>query len=223
MKRLMDYIPAPLKDMVLEEDAADQTPAKPSAASVHMATTGPSFGFSATPSQTTNRMAPNSSVVLDEGVYGKLLAKTDFDTTPVGRSIRKYKDALANVPLTPDQKLTTAIAQAKALETVDGHPLTNESILAAFDLLQNSLKAESEKFNQHAAEYISTEVNARQAEVADITRQITELQGRLVDAQTKMSAAQANANGVQTQFTLAMQKRTAEISEQRAQFTKMLT
>jgi hypothetical protein len=233
MKHLLDYIPASVRDAICEPEPitsstskksissapAPSTAAAPAPMPTLNSTLGANYGFTAaTPGFGT------PTVVLDEGVYKKLLTKTDFEATTVAKTIHKYMDAMSAVPMSAEQKFTIAVGQAKTIDK-----LTNEEILAAFDSLKSALQAEQDVFNKHAQDYIASDVTARQNQLTDIgnkiaalTREITELQSQSADVQNRLIAAQANANGAQTQFNLAVQRRANEIEQQKNQFAQML-
>src|SRR5208282_598225 len=212
--------------LVMTEDEETQKPgpAAPKARPVPAA----SFSVGAAPSFAPT--APSGSpfaigggaAVLDEAVYQKVLAKTNFDQTPVGQVIHKYYDALDGTPLDVNTKFKTAITQATKL---DG--LTPDHILQAFDDLLVTLQKEGDNFQRAADGLTQREVTSRQQslqQISDqITQQIADLQtkhsqvsGELADAQTKV------ANG-STQFGLAATRREQEIRQQKAQFQALLS
>jgi hypothetical protein len=218
--------------LVMTEDESTETqkpgPAAPKARPVPAASF--SMGAGASPSfaptsPTTSPFAIGGAAVLDEAVYQKVLAKTNFDSTPVGQVIHKYYDALDGTPLDVNTKFKTAITQAQKL---DG--LTPDHILQAFDDLLTTLQKEGDNFQRAADGLTQREVTSRQQtlqsitdQIAKLTQQIADLQtqhtqvsGELADAQTKV------ANG-STQFGLASQRRAQEIQQQKAQFQALLS
>src|SRR5260370_41343626 len=124
-----------------------------------------------------------------EHVYKKILAKTDFQATPVAATIHKYLDPLSAIPAMDDRtKFKTAVVQAKAQEG-----LSEERILATFDGLKVALQNEQESFASTAGAMKEEEITGRQKKVREITddiaakqKEISQLQQRLSQLSTEL-------------------------------------
>jgi methyl-accepting chemotaxis protein len=217
-----------VSSLVVEDDGVETQKAGPAPAKP-VARPAASFSMGATPSfaptsPSTSPFAIGGATVLDEAVYQKVLAKTNFDQTPVGQVIHKYYDALESTPLDVNTKFKTAIAQAQKL---DG--LTPDHILQAFDDLLSQLQKEGDNFQRAADGLTAREVTSRQTTLSQINDQINSLTQQIADLQTKHSQVSADladaqtkvANG-STQFGLASQRRAQEIQQQKAQFQALL-
>jgi hypothetical protein len=162
------------------------------------------------------------STVLDEAVYQRVLQKTDFDQTDVGRTIHKYYDALPDEE--SNQRFKRALAQATKLEG-----LTPDRVLAAFDGLKAALQQEGDRFAKNCDTRTQNEVTARQQRIQDISDQIAKLTQQIGDLQTQhtqisgeLVEAQGKITNAQTQFQLAATRRSQEIDQQKAQFAALL-
>jgi hypothetical protein len=215
--------------LVVEDDGVEAqkpgpAPAKPAARPAASFSMGATPSFAPT-SPSASPFAIGGAAVLDEAVYQKVLAKTNFDQTPVGQVIHKYYDALDGTPLDVNTKFKTAITQATKL---DG--LTPDHILQAFDDLLTTLSKEGDNFQraadgltqrevtsrQQSLQQISDQINALTQQIADLQTKHSQVSGELADAQTKV------ANG-STQFGLAATRREQEIRQQKAQFQALLS
>jgi hypothetical protein len=215
-----------LKHMVVEDEPAPQNPA-PQASATKAAAPSPAApvfqpvmpSAAATTASASAFASPYGApaVQVDENVYKRVLAKTDFEATDTAAVIHKYLDAMADLPLDANTKFKTAIAQAKKLEG-----LTEERILATFDGLKVALQHEVEVFQQNADNFVKNEVTARQDKLAQIQQQIADLQAQQTQLAQDFAEAQSKATNAQTQFNLAAQRRATEIDQQKAQFATML-
>ncbi len=152
-----------------------------------------------------------------EDFYQKLVARTDFEQTKIAATLHLYLDPLANLPLDATMKFKTAIAQAKAQAGV-----TEDAILSAFDDMKTSLSQAQSSFNTKAAAFETTEITARQARLTEIQTQITALQAEQTQVSTDLSEAQAKSARTQSGFNSAIQRRSVEIDQQKAQYAAML-
>jgi len=193
----------------------DDAPAKPAAPA---AAPHPAFSFNLTPAAPAGSpFAVGGSVVLDEKVYQSVFSKTNFDATPVSKTIHKYYDALEGVIPDQTQRFKAAIGQAQKLDGI-----TPDQILATFDQLEAALEADAKGFQGVADKVEASQITTRQAKITDLqtqvanfNQQIAQLQSELVDEQAK------HANAVQ-QYGLAQQRRATEIAQQKAQFAALL-
>ncbi len=160
-----------------------------------------------------------------EHIYKKILAKTDFDATPVAATIHKYLDPLSAIPTMDERtKFKTAVVQAKAQEG-----LTTEKILATFDGLKVALQNEQESFASTADATKEQEISDRQKKVQEITdaiaakqREISQLQQQLSQVSSELGEAQGKIQRAESQFTVAAQRRAVEIDQEKAKYINLL-
>jgi hypothetical protein len=158
-------------------------------------------------------------------VYKRILAKTDFQSTPVAATIHKYLDPLSAIPSMDERtKFKTAVVQAHAQEG-----LTQEKILATFDGLKVALQNEKESFGSAAGATKQREVADRQQKVQEVTdaiaakqREISDLQQRLSQMSTELIEAQGKIQRAESQFDIAAQRRALEIDQEKAKYVSLL-
>jgi hypothetical protein len=153
----------------------------------------------------------------NDEVYKRVLAKTAFEETEVGATIHKFLDPLAGLPMDAALKFKTAVAQAKAQ-----NGLTEGEILATFDSLKAALEKEQDSFATKAQQFAGREITGRQDRINEITAQITQLQQELSQLSTELVDAQGKAARAQGQFNAAIERRAAEIEEQKLQYSALL-
>ena len=156
----------------------------------------------------------------NDSVYQMLLSKTDFEGTEAAKTIQKYLQPLAAIPdnvMPANMKFKTAVLQAKAQAG-----LTEAGILAGCDGLRAILQKEQEAFNAKAQQFAAREVEERQERVAQITTQIGQLQQELAQLSNELVDAQGKATHAQSQFNAALQRRSGEIEQQKAQYADLL-
>ena len=160
-----------------------------------------------------------------EHVYKRILAKTDFQATPVAATIHKYLDPLSAIPAMDERtKFKTAVVQARAQEG-----LTEQKILATFDGLKVALQNEQASFAATADEMKDQEITDRQKKVQEITdsiaakqREISQLQQRLSQMSTELVEAQNKIQRAESQFSIAAQRRAVEIDQEKAKYVSLL-
>lgn len=150
-------------------------------------------------------------------LYQRLLAKTDFDQTEVGRAIRKFLDPLADLPMDAALKFKTAVAQARAQLG-----LSEGSITGAFDGLSQALQKEQETFALKEQQFAAREVNGRQERISQITDQMAKLRDELSELSTSLMDAQTKGANAHAQFAAAVHRRANEIDQQKAQYAALL-
>jgi len=216
MSKIIDTI----KHAIIEDDPDPKASASPQAHTEAPAAT-------ATPLQAPIPEATSHQPLSQEieHVYQKILAKTDFDATPVAATIHKYLDPLTAIPSMDDRtKFKTAVIQAKAQEG-----LTQEWILATFDGLKVALQNEQESFAATAEGTKEQEITNRQKKVQEITdaiaakqKEIAGLQQRLSQVSTDLVEAQGKIERAKSQFAIAAQRRGTEIDQEKAKYVSLL-
>ena len=191
----------------------------------------PQASSAAAPAATTSSSAPRpvlggqpmSEEV--EHVYQRIRAKTNFDSTQIAAVIHKYLDPLVAIPSLDERtRFKTAVVQAKAQEG-----LTQEKILATFDGLKVALQNEQESFTasaqatkereiadrQKRVQEATDEIARKQSEIAELQQQLAEMTGELLGAQSKIQRAESS-------FAAAVQRRAAEIDQEKAKYASLL-
>lgn len=208
------------KHLVVEDDEMTKAPAHaPAAPAPHPAFSLGSMGTAAgvAPAPAGSPFAVPSTTVLDEKVYQSVLAKTNFDTTPVGKAIHKYFDALEGSGLDTNARFKAAMKQAAALDNISA-----DQVLAAFDQMQSALEADAQGFQKIADSVEANQITARQTKITTFQHQVETINQQIAQLQTELVGEQNNhANAVQ-QYGLAEQRRAQEIAAQKAQFASLL-
>src|SRR5271157_3433623 len=131
-----------VKSLVVEDDAP-VAPARPSGTPApHPAFNLPPASFSTGAGAATAPAPMGSSpfsvpatTVINEKMYQGVLARTNFNTTTVGKAIIRYYDALEGVIADQNARFKAAISQAQKLDGV-----TPDQVLATFDQLSAALR-----------------------------------------------------------------------------------
>lgn len=183
------------------------------------------------PAATTNSSGPRPDMSAQpmseevEHVYQRILAKTNFDSTQIAATIHKYLDPLAAIASLDERtRFKTAVVQAKAQEG-----LTREKILATFDGLKVALRNEQESFTASAQTTREREIADRQKRVQEATdeiarkqSEIAQLQQRLTEMTSELLGAQSKIQHAESQFAAAVQRRAAEIDQEKARYVSLL-
>jgi chromosome segregation ATPase len=183
------------------------------------------------PAVTTSSSAPRPAMGVPpmseevEHVYQRILAKTNFDSTQIAATIHKYLDPLVAIPSLDERtRFKTAVVQAKAQEG-----LTQERILATFDGLKVALRNEQESFTASAQTTKEREIADRQKRVQEATdeiarkqSEIAQLQQHLTEMTSELLGAQSKIQRAETQFAAAVQRRVAEIDQEKAKYASLL-
>jgi|SRR5271166_828363 len=155
--------------------------------------------------------------VVDEGTYQSILKKTNFDTTPVGRAIHKYYDALEGTGLDTNARFKAAMKQAAALDNIAA-----DQVLATFDQMETALENDAKGFQGVADSVETNQITARQDKITALTQQVTAINAQIAQLQSELTdQTNGHANAVQ-QYGLASAKRAQEIAAQKAQFAALL-
>ena len=170
---------------------------------------------------------PSSQAMSEEAdhLYQRILAKTNFESTAVAAIIHKYLDPLAAISSLDERtRFKTAVIQAKAQEG-----LTQEKILATFDGLKVALQNEQESFTASAQATRQREIADRQDHVKETTdaiaqkqKEIAQLQQQLASMTAELTHAQDKIQRTESQFAMAVQRRAAEIDQEKAKYAGLL-
>lgn len=205
-----------LKHLAFEEEPDKPAPATTPAAAP---TVAPAVTAAAPPAG--YALPIDAGVVPDnDEVYRKMLSRTDFESTDVAATIHKFLEplkAISDAVMPPNVKFKTAVLQAKAQAG-----LTEDSILATFDTLKARLQQEEDAFEAKAQQFAARELTGRQDRIGQITGQITQLQQELAQLSSELVEAQGKSTHAQSQFVAAVQRRSSEIEQQKAQYAALL-
>jgi hypothetical protein len=200
------------RHLVVEDEPVPVKPAVSKASSV-LTVTAPSSALPTNYATILPTKATGSSTI-----YDSLKAKTDFAATEVGRVVMQYYNNLEGTGMDESMRYKTAITLASKQNGV-----TPQSILTAFDTMNQQLQKESDAFSQVAKLNEGKEIVTRQNRMTEIDDQIARLSQEKMTLSTDLMKAQMNHNDANQQFSLSLQKRGAEIAQQRAQFAAMLS
>lgn len=157
------------------------------------------------------------TVVVDEKLYQSVLAKTNFNTTTVGKAVIKYFDALEGVIADQSARFKAAIAQAQKLDNI-----TPDQVLATFDQMQAALETDAANFQRLATSEEATQITARQTKISQLQQQLDTINQQIAQLSTELTSAQnTHANAV-AQYGAAHDKRAQEIATQKAQVATLL-
>ncbi|MGA2886865.1 MAG: hypothetical protein ABSE51_02360 [Terracidiphilus sp.] len=210
----------------LKEVAFEDEPAPPTKHTPPPAASAFSAPAIAPPTATAASSVPyalpiDAGVVPDsDAVYQTLLSKTDFEATPTAATIHKFLDPLKAIPDTvmpSNVKFKTAVIQATAQAG-----LTEDGILGTFDTLKAKLQQEHDAFGGKAQQFAAREITGRQDQIQKITAQITELQQELAQLSNELVDAQGKSTHAQSQFEAAVQRRGSELEQQKALYASLL-
>lgn len=215
------------KHLVVDDEGEDQKPT-PTPKGKTSAAPAPAFHFSdfanppaapvgQFPVSGASPFAVPTAVVVDESVYQNILKKTNFDDTPVGKTVHRYFDALDGVIPDTTQRFKAAIGQAQKLDGI-----APDAILQAFDSMQAALDKDCMAFSTTASNVESREITARQTKIQDLTTQVTNLNAQIAQLQGELTDATSHHSSIVSQYGVAQQRRATEIAQQKQQFANLL-
>jgi len=215
-----------VKSLVVEDDAPATPAVKPltSAPGSHPAFNLPPASFStgagaaAAPAMGGSPFSVPNTTVLDEKVYQAVLAKTNFNTTTVGKAIIRYYDALEGVIADQSARFKAAISQAQKLDGV-----TPDQVLATFDQLSAALDADATAFGRVASTVETNQITARQTKIASLQQQVETINQQVSQLQSELAGEQTSHSNAVTQYGLAQSRRAQEIAAQKAQVAQLLS
>ena len=197
-----------------EEPAAPQQPGK--------ASPGP-----AAPRPLEPAPAPSAYVPMgtrDNQFYTRLAKQTDLSAVPELAKIESFAAPLASVITDKGLRYKAALATAQSQGG-----LTKDAILKGFDALLNVLNSSASSFNKQSDEVSKTEVDAKIAQVSDINESIQQKQKEIADLQQQARSMQSQAEvslaklqEAKNNFAAALERRKAEIQQQRKEFETIL-
>lgn len=203
-----------IKKAIFEEEPQAQQPAKASAPA-------------ARPAANASEASPAAYAPMgtrDNQFYTRLLKQTDFSAVPELAKIEGCAAPLASVIADKTLRYKAALATAQSQGG-----LTKEAVLRGFDLLLNVLTASANSFNKQTEEVSRTEVDAKLGQIGDISQAIQQKQKEIADLQQQMKTMQSQAEvsraklqEAKSNFAAALERRKAEIQQQRKEFEMIL-
>jgi hypothetical protein len=158
-----------------------------------------------------------STTVLDEKTYQMVLAKTNFNTTTVGKAILKYYDALEGVIADQSARFKAAIQQAQKLDGI-----TPDQVLATFDQLSTALDSDAQAFQNLCASFESKEITARQTQITNLQKQVESINAQIGTLNSDLADKTVSHSNAVQQYGLAQSRRAQEIAAQKAQVASLL-
>lgn len=160
----------------------------------------------------------------DNQFYTRLVKQTDLSAVPELAKIEGFAAPLESV--IPDKSLRYKAALATA-QSQGG--LTKAAILKGFDALLNVLNASAASFNKQTDEVSRTEVDAKIAQISEINdgiqqkqKEIADLQQQAKSMQSQVEVSRARLQEAKSNFAAALERRKAEIQQQRKEFETIL-
>jgi hypothetical protein len=196
-----------------EEPQAAQQPGKPAASSAPIAR----------PSDP----APAAYVPMgtrDNQFYSRLAKQTDLSAVPELAKIEAFAAPLSSVITDKALRYKAALATAQSQGG-----LTKNAILKGFDALLNVLNSSATTFNKQTDDVSRTEVDAKISQISDINQSIQQKQKEIADLEQQVKSMQsqtevsrAKLQEAKNNFAAALERRRAEIQQQRKEFETIL-
>lgn len=200
-----------IKKAIFEEEPQVQQPTKAAA--------------SAAPAPSPQRTAGYVSTAgHDNQFYARLAKQTELSVVPELAKIEGFAAPLASVITDKSLRYKAALATAQS----QGGP-TRDAILKGFDSLLGVLNSSATAFNKQRDEVARTEVEAKLAQITDINDAIQQKQKEIADLQQQVKSMQSQAEisrakltEAKSNFAAALERRKAEIQQQRKEFETIL-
>jgi hypothetical protein len=203
-----------IKKAIFEEEPQAQQPAKASAP--------PGRPTARTPEPAAPAYVPMGT--RDNQFYTRLAKQTDLSVIPELAKIESCAAPLASIITDKSLRYKAALATAQAQGG-----LTKEAILRGFDQLLNVLNSSASSFNKQTEDVSRTEVDAKLGQIGDITEAIQQKQKEIADLQQQVKTMQSQAEvsraklqDAKSNFAAALERRKAEIQQQRKEFETIL-
>jgi hypothetical protein len=160
----------------------------------------------------------------DNQFYVRLAKQTDLSAVPELAKIEAFAAPLATVITDKSLRYKAALATAQSQGG-----LTKGAILNGFDTLLNVLNSSANSFNKQSDEVAKTEVDARIAQISDVNasiqqkqKEIADLQQQAKSMQSQVEVSRAKLQEAKGNFAAALERRKAEIQQQRKEFETIL-
>jgi hypothetical protein len=160
----------------------------------------------------------------DNQFYTRLVKQTDLSAVPELAKIEAFAAPLTSVIPDKSMRYKAALATAQAQGG-----LTKDAILKGFDSLLNVLNSSASSFTKQSDEVAKTEVDGRMGQISDINSTIQQKQKEIADLQQQAKSMQSQAElsrsklqDAKANFASALDRRRAEIQQQRKEFENIL-
>lgn len=160
----------------------------------------------------------------DNQFYTRLAKQTDLFAVPELAKIEQYAAPLASVITEKSLRYKAALATAQAQGG-----LTKDAILRGFDTLLNALDSSAKTFEKQTNEVGKTEVDAKLGQINEMNDAIVQKQKEIADLQQQVKSVQSQAEvsrsklqEAKNNFASALERRRAEIQQQRKEFETIL-
>jgi len=200
-----------IKKAIFEEEPLAQEPAKPASS----------------PGARPLEPAAPSYVPMgtrDNQFYTRLAKQTDLSAVPELAKIEAFAAPLASVITDKALRYKAALATAQSQGG-----LTKGAILKGFDALLNVLNSSAGTFSKQTDEVSRTEVDAKIAQISDVNeaiqqkqKEITDLQQQVKSLQSQTEVSRLKLQEAKSNFAAALERRRAEIQQQRKEFETIL-
>lgn len=183
-------------------------------------------GAPSRPGPRSTELAPASAPTgtRDNQFYARLVKQTDLSVVPELAKIEGFAAPLASVITDKSLRYKAALATAQSQGG-----LTKAAILKGFDALLNVLSASSASFNKQTEEVSRTELDAKTAQISEISdtiqqkqKEIADLQQQAKSMQAQVEVSRAKLQEAKSNFAAALERRKSEIQEQRKEFETIL-
>jgi len=160
----------------------------------------------------------------DNQFYMRLAKQTELSAVPELAKIEAFAAPLAAVITDKALRYKAALATAQSQGG-----LTKEAILKGFDALLSVLNSSASTFNKQTDDVSRTEVDAKIAKIGDLheaiqqkQKEITDLERQVKSMQSETEASRAKLQEAKSSFAAALERRRAEIQQQRKEFETIL-
>jgi hypothetical protein len=160
----------------------------------------------------------------DNQFYARLAKQTDLSAVPELAKIEAFAAPLSSVITDKALRYKAALATAQSQGG-----LTKDAILKGFDALLTVLNSSASTFNRQTDEVSRTEVDAKIAQIGDINesiqqkqKEISDLQQQVKSMQSQTEVSRAKLQEAKNNFAAALERRRAEIQQQRKEFETIL-
>jgi hypothetical protein len=160
----------------------------------------------------------------DNQFYTRLAKQTDLSAVPELAKIEAFAAPLAAVITDKSLRYKAALATAQSQGG-----LTKDAILKGFDSLLTVLNSSATTFSKQTDDVLRTEVDAKVAQIGDINESIQQKQKEIADLQQQVKSMQsqtevsrAKLQEAKNNFAAALERRRAEIQQQRKEFETIL-
>lgn len=160
----------------------------------------------------------------DNQFYARLAKQTDLSAVAELAKIEAFAAPLASVISDKSLRYKAALATAQSQGG-----LTKDAILKGFDTLLNMLNSSASTFNKQTDEVSRTEIDAKIAQIGDINeamqqkqKEIADLQQQVKSMQSQTEVSRAKLQEAKSNFAAALERRKAEIQQQRKEFETIL-